>query len=176
MTKRPPKLSKINTWQPAHVFLLNLAVLALSIIFLCVSLSIQHSNSDAVAPFGGYSQGVSVSAGSALMRVDSVYSTNGTSIFSSPPDKHYLIVALSIKNTSAKPINVFPSSDSYIKDASGNVTFLTPYDLKQPFRAGELLPGEQIKGQLSYLVFKKGSLKLYLDGIWSGGVVPFVVQ
>jgi hypothetical protein len=64
-----------------------------------------------------------------------------------------------------------PAADTYLKDTSGNVVYLTPFELSQPFRSGELLPGEQIQGQLSYLVKKSKSYALYIDSTWSGRLI-----
>ncbi len=147
----------------------------IAISLLSLTLWVQHVDSGP-APFAGYQPGTSITMGATNTKLDSVTSADGTSIFKAPAGKHYLIIELSVKNISEKPINVFPSSDTYVKDVSGTVAYLTPYSLAQPFRAGQLLPGDTIKGQLSYLVAKDTVQKLYIDAIWSGGVVTFAVQ
>lgn len=175
-SQKPSLGSKFEIARLIHNFYLNTAILMLSILLLGLALWTQHHSHRVPVAFAGYSRGTTVSMGNTLMRVDSVSTTMGSGIFAAPQGKHYLIVELTVKNLSEKPINVFPSSDTYLKDPNGNVTYLTPYSLMQPLRAGELSPGEQIRGQLSFLVSTSGTQKLYIDAIWSGGVVPFVVQ
>ncbi len=123
-----------------------------------------------------FHSGQAISLGSATMRISNLTYSDGSGHFIAPAGKHYLIVDLTVKNYSDAPINVLPSNDTYVKDSAGRVVYLTPYEVSQPFRAGELLPGETITGQLSYLVPKSGQLNYYIDAIWSGGVVPIKVQ
>ena len=152
-----------------------LFILVLSIIMFSTSLWIQHKTVY-LAPVKGYPQGVKVNGGYAAMRLDSVSTTTGSGIFKTPSSQIYLIIGITIKNISAKPINIFPTTDMYVKDKNGNLTYLSIYDLTNPFRAGELLPGDQISGQLSYLIPKNSLQKFYIDAIWSGGVVVFDVN
>lgn len=161
------------------LFYLSTGLLAMSIILLITAVIVQrHTQTNQIlpAPAVGYGVGEVVPVGSAEVQVAKITFSNGQPGFTAPADKRYLIVELTVKNNANQPIDVLPSSDTYIKNTAGHVSYLTPYGLKQPFRAGKLLPGEQITGQLSYLTAKKGSLKLFVDSIWSGGVIPFKVQ
>jgi hypothetical protein len=175
MAKKTHK-KNLRTLSSRQLFYVNSFLLALSIILLATAIWVQNSAKNPVQPFAGYPAGVTVSMGNAATRVNSTSSATGQGHFTAPADKHYLIVDVTVKNTSEKPINVFPSIDTYVKAPGGKVTFLTPYSLSEPFRAGQVLPGDQISGQLSYLVPKNGSQKLYIDSGWSGGVVTFDVQ
>jgi hypothetical protein len=167
--------SKISSIKTNHLFLVSVVVLLLSIVLLATSLWIQH-NTAYLAPVKGYPQNVKVSAGEVAVRVDSVSTTSGSGIFKAPSNQQYIIVGITIRNITQKPINVFPSTDIYLKDPNGNITSLSIYNLDHPYRAGELLPGDQVSGQLSYLVSKGIEQKLYVDGIWSGGILVFDVQ
>ncbi len=171
-----PNKSFLDGLSAKQIFYVNTTLLAVAIVLLGLSLWTQNDQKDAPIPFAGYSKGVTVSMGSVAVKVSSVTSAAGKGHFVAPEGMKYLIVGLTIKNTSGKPINVLPSTDTYVKSTDGKVTNLTPYNLDQPFRAGELLPGEQISGQLSYLVAKDKSQKLYIDAIWSGGVIPIELQ
>ncbi len=167
---------RFNRLSSAQLFYINSALLATSLVLLGLALWVQNSEKNPVVPFSGYSKGVTVTMGSASVKVDKIETSKGAGRFKAPDGTHYLIVNLTVKNTSDKPINVLPSTDTYVKSPAGKVTVLTPYSLSNPFRAGELLPGEQISGQLSYLVPENGAQKLYIDASWSGGVIPIELQ
>lgn len=117
--------------------------------------------------------GKTASEGLVSLVIDRLEYSESSKPFTAPTGKRYLTLYLNIKNTSDKPIQVLPSNDMYVKDDQGVVYYLTPYVLADPFRAGELLPGDQIAGQLSFLVPKQGSANLYVDAAWSGKVLPF---
>ncbi len=117
--------------------------------------------------------GRTTSEGLASLVIDRLEYSESSKPFTAPTGKRYLTLYLNIKNTSDKPIQVLPSNDMYVKDDQGVVYYLTPYVLTDPFRAGELLPGDQIVGQLSFLVPVQGSASLYIDAAWSGKVLPF---
>lgn len=113
-----------------------------------------------------------ISQGAVQLKVDHVTTSDGSGSFTAPSDKHYVILELSVTNNSDSPIHILPTSDTYLKTSDGNVSYVTPFALDQPFRAGELLPGETIKGQLSYQAERQKPQTLYVDAIWSGGVIP----
>lgn len=110
--------------------------------------------------------------GSALITAANPTYSKGSPHFKAPQGKHYLLVAITIKNFTERPIVVSPSTDIYLKDTIGTTTYLSPYELTNPFHAGELPAGEQTTGQLSYLVSDTANPNMYIDAIWSGGVLP----
>lgn len=154
-----------------------MAMLLLALATLLLGFTLREKPANIVdKPYQGYEVNVPVSMGVASMKVSSVSFSDGQPGFRAPPNLHYAVIDMTIKNNSDQPINVLPSVDMYTKDEAGSVSYLTPFSLNQPFRAGKLLPGEQIKGELSFIVVKTGKVKLFVDSIWSGGVVPFRVQ
>jgi len=159
----------------ASVILLAIAI-TLLIIALVVQSDTKRINSYSAQPAKAFSTGQMVEMGDVSLLVKKVSFGGSQPGFLAPPGKYYAVVDLLVKNRSEKPIDIEPSSDSYVKDSAGNVSYLTPYILDNPFRAGELPPGEQISGQLSYIAPKNQPLKLYIDGIWSGGVIPFALN
>jgi hypothetical protein len=170
---------RLTTMQSIKLFYISAGLCLLSVILLATALWTQHNTprlTSAAESLKGYAVATPITQGLVTMQVAKVSFSNGQSHFVAPANEHYVFVDFVVKNNSDHPINVLPSSDTYIKDSAGTVSVLTPYNLTQPFHAGALLPGEQIKGQLSYLAAKTGSLKLFVDSIWSGGVVPFKVQ
>jgi len=168
-------LSNLSKNRPITLFWISITLFGISIVLLGFSVISQNSTKGPF-PFAGYPAGTSIAMGSSITEVQNVTDTNGTGIFIAPKGKHYIVVTLKVKNVSEKPINVFPSSDTYVKNNAGNVSFLTPLNLTLPFRAGSLLPGENIVGELSYLVNNNETNKFYVDSIWSGGVIVFAVS
>jgi hypothetical protein len=82
---------------------------------------VQH-NSSIPAPFQGYGIGTPISMGDVTIEMKSISSTKGQNIFTAPKGKHYVIIELSVRNISEKPITILPSTDTYMKDSSGKVT------------------------------------------------------
>lgn len=161
------------------LFYTSVGFFVLALVMLIWALIVQQNSPKtmtAAVPMSGYSVHTPVTMGLASMEFTDVAFSDGQPGFTAPSGMHYIIVDFMVKNNSDRPIDVLPSNDTYAKDQAGNVSYLTPFGLKQPFRAGLVLPGEQIKGQLSYLTKKTGAVKIYVDSIWSGGVVPFKVQ
>lgn len=113
--------------------------------------------------------------GNATIRISNIRLEPGQAPFIAPTGKQYVILDVVVINRSDAPINVLPSSDMYVKDSNGSIAYLTPYVTPSPFRAGELLPGDKIKGDVSFLV-PEGTLVLYVDAVWSGGVVPILLR
>lgn len=151
-----------------------LAVASCITLALCYQFS--HQASTSPSSFKGIPFGKTVTNGSAAVSITSVSTSPGTSHFTAPKDYTYEIVEILIKNTTDKPILVQPSTDSYLKTDAGKVVYLTPYELDTPLRSGSLLPGESIKGQLSYLVKTGETYKLYLESDWTGGVLSFLLH
>jgi hypothetical protein len=173
ISKKTPK--KLLT--DKQFLLASLVILLFSIIVLGLSLKTQHDtrrlygfSANQSTPF---KIGQQVNMGAVGISVKKVSYPSGQKPFIPPSGKQYAVITLDIKNRTDKPINIAPASDTYIKDSSGNVSYLTPYALGNPFRAGELPPGEEIVGDLSYLVPKTAQNKFYIDAIWSGGVLSF---
>ena len=172
------KLFKLQLQEisPTKLFYSSLLFWLLAIVTLFGALSVQHNTQRPTPPAVGYAIGKKITSGLVSLQVVSVKTTNGLTHLMAPNGQQYVIATVAIHNNSSHPIIVTPSTDTYIKDTVGHVSYLTPYSLSAPFRAGSLLPGDTIQGQLSYLASKTGNLRLYFDGIWSGGVLPFEVQ
>ncbi len=176
MVKKSPG---INIKNAESLFKISIVFFLISVTLLIVTLSYYHNhpgNTLSATPQKPISINQAISMGLVEMKVSSVRTSDGSQPFIAPKDKQYIIVDLSIKNKSDKPIQVLPSTDTYVKDSQGNIVYLTPYSLANPMRAGQLLPGETIKGETSYLVSKNGTNKLYIDASWSGGVIPFALN
>lgn len=177
---KKPKITKIfGTNREVRVLFTASMILCLTSFatLIVAAQSTQTTSSQAVAtPITGFQTDTPITQGLVTTRISNVRYNNGAKPFTAPADKQYIIVNLEVINRGDAPVQVLPSSDTYIKDDKGNVVYLTPLTLDDPFRAGELLPGEQINGDLSYLVPKDGDLKLYVDAKWSGGVIPITIK
>ena len=123
-----------------------------------------------------YKQGSEIVNGQAKFSITDLSYSNGSGIYSAPTEKHYAIFSFNVENISDKPINILPSTDIYMKNGNGDVSFSTPYGLEKPFRAGELMPHEKINGQLSFLVAKNEAQKLYIDAVWSGALIAIAIN
>lgn len=160
------------------LFYISLGLLLTSTILLGLALRAEYRTALLRPAVSGapFILGQDVTMGAATMKLSNPTYTDGTGIFAAPEGKHYLILDFSVKNVSDKSINVMPASDTYVKAANGTLGYLTPYTLENPLRAGELLPGETINGQLSYLVNKNTDELFYVDSIWSGAVVKIATE
>jgi hypothetical protein len=157
-------------------YIAGLAMLGLSTVLLATAVYIQHQPRRGSVPQTAYANGQTVSMGSVSLKINRVTTSNGNPAFPSPPGQHYVVVDLSVTNLSDQPINILPGTDIYLKTTTGEVSYLTPYVLDQPFHSGELSPGETVRGQISYAAGKTAQYKLYVDAIWSGGVIPFSLR
>lgn len=158
-------------------FLLGAGLLLVSLVVLGFALRAEHNATArrAINPKHPFMLGQTVSLGSASVKVDHLTYGHGTSAFTAPTGQEYAELYLTVKNIADKPIYIAPATDTYVKNASGQVAYLTPYELAHPFHAGELLPGDTVSGQLSFLVKNHTHYTFYVDGIWSGGVLPFAL-
>ena len=166
---------------PRTLFYMSVGFMLVSVVLLVFALQAEHRSTANLRHVAvsqvPFEANQNINMGSATLRVSNVTYADGSAHFSAPAGMHYLILDLAVKNYSDKPINVLPASDTYVKASDGKAIYLTPYELASPFRSGELSPGEQITGQLSYLVPTAAkSLKFYVDAIWSGGVVPIAIK
>lgn len=127
-------------------------------------------------PFDGVRLNTPISSGTTTITVSNVHAKPATKRFAAANGYEYLVLTITVRNNGEKPLNVFPTSDTYIKTSDGKVSYVAPYDLASPFHSGTILPGESTEGELSYVVPKQGSYKFYIEASWSGGVVPFMVQ
>jgi hypothetical protein len=157
------------------MFYVSLVFFALSIVTLALALN-REKHIVVATPQKPFNANQNITLGSATVSVGHINYSAGSPGFSAPSDKHYLILDFTVRNNSDKPINVLPTTDTYVKDTAGRVVYVTPFALSKPFHAGELSPGEQVTGQLSYLVPKNAVETFYVDAIWSGGVLPVAVK
>lgn len=173
--KLPHTLNKLHGTQAQFYASIVLFLLA-GCMLIAAYIQEQPPTQKEANPQQPYSAGVTIKQGSVAMTISDLHYDNGNGVFTAPADKHYLIFTFTVKNRSDRQVNVLPSSDTYVKTTAGKVIYLTPFTLDNPFRAGELPPGEQIQGQLSYLVPKNETSKFFVDAIWSGGVIPFAIK
>ncbi len=169
--KMPKKV--LQSEKTTFMFVSSLVLFAVSVILLTAALyaGVPHKTRQAV-----YQAGSEVVNGQAKFSINNLTYSDGTSRFTAPPNKHYVIFDFTVENTSDKPITILPANDTYMKNQEGVVSFLTPYGLENPFRAGDLLPHEKITGQLSYLVDMNESQKLYIDAVWSGALIAIAIN
>ena len=109
------------------------------------------------------------------VRIDSVSRSSGEKGSLNPGDgKTYLIVNLYVKNKTNKILPLYPVTQTYIKDSKGQTFSIGPAIVKQPFLAGDLQPGDQIKGELAYIVPNTvQDLQFYFEGLSSS---PLIVK
>lgn len=167
----------ISLQSAQRLFLLSLGTLFLAVILLAQAYRVEHRalSITATVPSSPVKKGELISMGAVQLRVDKTQYKEGESPFKAPAGKRYAIISIYIKNKSDKPVQVLPSNDIYLKDDSGELAYISSFNLDQPFRAGELSPGEGIKGDLSFLISQDGVYKLYVDAPWSGGVIPLQI-
>ncbi len=127
-------------------------------------------------PATGIHKGVQLSQGSATIELERVRFTQGSGHYKAPSGKRYAIISLSVANNSSTPFSVAAANDTYVKDRAGTTYYLSPTSLDEPFHSGQLLPGDSVRGELSYLLPLTGEFRFYVESDWSGGVVPFLLQ
>ena len=74
-----------------------------------------------------------IRSGDVTILVDNLRYEDGKKPFIAPNGKKYLILDFTIKNRSDSPKSILPASDTYIKDSAGNVYYLSPYVIQNPF-------------------------------------------
>ena len=85
------------------------------------------------------------------VRIDAISRGSGEKGSLNPGEgKTYLIVTLYVKNKSNKSLPLYPVTQTYIKDSQGQTYSIGPAIVKQPFLAGDLSAGDQVKGELAY--------------------------
>ncbi|AGL62550.1 exported protein of unknown function [Candidatus Saccharimonas aalborgensis] len=156
-------------------FVISLLLCITSFTVLSVSYRITHPTI-AGPSFHGLTLGSPVRSGVVEITVTKVTQTQGKAPYAAPTGKHFEVIDLLILNTGATPITITPTNDTYLKSADGTVAFVTPSVLDTPLRAGTLLPGERINGQLSYLVSDTIPFWLYIESDWSGGAMKFLLH
>lgn len=152
-----------------------------SVILFIVSLTVLFVSNMVVAdqtrvPYAGISPNTAVTTGVSTLKVTEVLRKQGAKPFIAPAGYEYLVLTLSVKNNGETPIDVLPTADTYVKTADGNVSYLTPYTLKNPFHTGKILPGESTAGELSYLVPVGATYKFYVESDWTSTAVPFMLK
>ncbi len=172
--KKPDEASNPGIKWERWLLACSFALLALSCVTLLAARSIATER--VRVPFAGIRRDTPITTGRTTLTVSDIRHKPATKRFAAPDGYEYVLLTLTVRNNSEKPLDVFPSSDTYIKTASGNVSYLTPYDLVRPFHSGTVLPGESTVGELSFLVPKYSTYKFYVEASWSGGAVPFMIQ
>ncbi len=129
--------------------------------------------------FGGhvhaFKPGQSISNTFYEVRIDNVKRSQGNPQSLIPNSgNEFLVVDLYIKNKSNRITQFFPSTQTYIKDASGRTYTLGVAELRNAFQAGDIAPGDNVKGELAYEIpANLNQPKLYVEGLAS---LPVVVQ
>jgi hypothetical protein len=177
MKKRTNFLQKLKPKDTEKMYFASIAMIILSFVVLGIALASNtkntvNSSSTKVQSQRPFEIGEVFTSGQVKLQVSAVDFSAGTQPFIAPETMQYAVVRLHITNQSDHPINILPTTDTYIKSADGTVSYLSPFGLKDPFRGGELLPGESVQGELSYLIKKDQPSKFYIDSIWSGAVIP----
>lgn len=177
MKKRSNFLLRLKPKDTEKMYYTSLAMLVLSFMLLGSALILinESSTNNPTLPVQSqrpFEVEEVFTAGQVKLQVSSVDFSAGTQHFAAPENMQYAVVRLHITNQGDHPINILPTTDTYVKSTDGAVSYLSPYSLKDPFRGGELLPGESVQGELSYLIKKDEASMFYIDSIWSGAVIP----
>lgn len=176
--QKPKKFISLPKWSQQQFFLVSVLLCITSIVVmmsgmmyqLCHPIRIDNPQVD------GVKKQIPVTSGSAEVIVDSLQTGKGQAPYIAPAGSHYVLVGIIIKNISTQPINITPSLDTYLKQTNGTIDYLSPTDLAQPLRSGILLPGETIKGQLSYLTKSQAPYYLYIQSDWTSTVIKFMLE
>ncbi len=176
--KSPSNSVNLTRQQAKNLLVIVGGILLLSVILLLMAFRVEHRevNRLSAIPTKSIELGKPITMGAVEVTIDKVAYGTGQPPFIAPKGKRYAIVSFNIMNRTDAPIQVLPANDLYLKNSAGDVAYISPYSLEQPFRAGELSPGERQKGDLSFLVSDSGDYKLYVDAIWSGGVITFATK
>lgn len=150
------------------------AVFVISCGTVAIAANLHRPTGQLVSP--AITQGSFVRHGSVDMMISNVRREKGTGHYSAPEGKHYVVLTLTLRNVSDQTITIAPANDTYLKNEPGDVVYLTPLQLDKPFHSGQLLSGETIRGDLSYLTRDTETYRFYAESDWSGGVVPFMLQ
>lgn len=152
------------------------SVLLFAMSFVVLLVAVSTASERTRVPFAGVESGKPISSGVSTTTVTNIRRTSGKKPFVAPNGYEYIVLTLSVRNNGEKPLDVLPTTDTYIKTNNGDVSYVAPYSLERPFRSGQVLPGESTTGELSYLVPKNTAYKFYVESGWSGGAVSFMVQ
>jgi len=88
--------------------------------------------------------------------------------------KNLSYVNLYVKNKTNKVLPMYPVTQTYIKDSQGQTNSIGPAIVKQTFLAGDLQLGDQIKGELAYVVPNTiQNPQFYFEGLSSS---PLIVK
>jgi hypothetical protein len=166
MKSKQPLFSTTNKQQ-----LVSLLLVAIALVSFTASFYLYQASKPKVYEYGIYQPGTPVQTSQANVIINTIHTEKGSGSLVAPQGQTYLLLNVTFKNTSDKTISVMPSTQTYIKTADGTVYYMTPLLLEHPFRAGDLKPGDMITGEVSYLVPENTSYTMYIDSIWSGGVV-----
>ena len=161
-----------------YLFLVSLGILLMSALLLMQAYRVEKRTpkpQPKAVSAQGFAIGQKIAMGTSEVTVDSVTYTDGSDHFKAPSGSRYAIVSISITNPSDTPFNMLPANDTYVKSEAGDLAYLSPVGLDVPYRAGEILHGETIKGQLSYLVNSNTHYAFFVDASWSGGVMKFML-
>lgn len=166
--------SLLSTTSANRLFWVSFGFLLTAMVFLGTALWVQSGGLD-TQPSNGYPLGTTARFDRSTVVLTNFATNKGAGMFTAPSGSEYAVVTMRVTNTSKNTIMVLPSLDTYLKDTTGKLYYLSPSSLSSPFRSGPLLSGDTIQGQLSYLVPKNNQLSFYIDSTWSGGVAKFAL-
>jgi len=146
-------------------------LIVLSLVLFSASLAVFQASKPKVYEYGVYKWGTPIATKEATVTINKITYNKGQQPFVASEGSQYIILDTTVQNTSGKAITVLPSTDTYIKDSDGRIWYLTPTGLEHPFPAGEIKAGDITTGELSYMVPTNKTYTMYIDAIWSGGVV-----
>lgn len=168
----PSTKSLYKTMSPQLLFWVSFVFCVIAVTLFAATLFMQNGDFDA-QPTAGYPLGATARFPQSTVTISDVKTSEGSGRFIAPEGSTYLVLTMTVTNISKAKITVLPSLDTYLKDEQGVMTYLTPLALDHPFRAGPILPGDTVKGQLSYLVRQVKDQSFYIDAVWTAGVAKF---
>lgn len=176
MSDEPQSIARaVSAKQSKYFFIAACVLCIVSAVMLLISFQLAPRTTQRTS-YAGLKLNTPVTTSVATVTVLSRRTSQGSGMYAAPAGKHYEIINVNVENRHAVPIMVAPASDTYLKTTSGEVVYLSPVALDNPFRSGQLLPGETISGELSYLIDNAKTYKFYIDSDWSGGVLPFLLN
>lgn len=170
------KVSSADAVIAARKLLRSSAILCFLAVVMFVSaivITIRRPAQIVYNPAIPYPRERAVESGSAIVTLGSVTYTDGQPPFQAPEGFQYVVINMKVKNNSAQPIQIIPTTDTYLKDSQGQVVTMAVFSVEHPFRAGELASGDTLQGELAYLIKRDTAYKFYIDALWSGTVLPF---
>lgn len=150
----------------------SLILFTISLAMLLAAVSIAGERTR--VPFVGMEIGKPVTSGVSSMTVTNVQHTSGKTICRSTRIR-ISFAHTHHKNNSEKPFDVLPTTDTYVKTSSGEVSYVTPFADAPISKWASTARGVN-DGRIKLPCSKNTAYKFYVESGWSGGAVSFMVQ